>query len=270
MRQKAINLIIMWFLIKLMTNLVLNSEINGKTIDFESDNNVIDNCLYELNDNSSDEEFVRPVDRSDQLDQSSDRHKRSKDSIDDNTISEMSSGSGPTDRETNQSTAEHSRRPPVAINCSQVLLGQYQCSAPAIDSETQQAMGCTVNNTSLVNCTLIPGLICESTASPHFQMVIECRHTNGYSYETALLLSIFLGMFGADRFYLGYPALGLLKFCTLGFLFLGQLIDIMLIAMQIVGPADGSFYVIKHFGPKLEIVAYNERTDIVYKDYNEW
>ena len=44
---------------------------------------------------------------------------------------------------------------------------------------------------------------------------------NGYSFETSLLLSIFLGMFGLDRFYLGYPAIGLLKLCTLGCMFLG-------------------------------------------------
>jgi len=31
---------------------------------------------------------------------------------------------------------------------------------------------------------------------------------NGYSYKVAVALSLFLGWLGADRFYLGYPALG--------------------------------------------------------------
>ena len=61
-------------------------------------------------------------------------------------------------------------------------------------------------------------------------------------------------MFGADRFYLGYPALGLLKLSTLGFLFLGQFIDVILIATQIVGPADGSNYVTPYYGAGVTII----------------
>lgn len=38
------------------------------------------------------------------------------------------------------------------------------------------------------------------------QVLILCR--NGYSYKVAVALSLFLGWLGADRFYLGYPALG--------------------------------------------------------------
>ncbi|KPP76755.1 hypothetical protein Z043_103873, partial [Scleropages formosus] len=55
---------------------------------------------------------------------------------------------------------------------------------------------------------------------------------NGYSYKVAVALSLFLGWLGADRFYLGYPALGLLKFCTVGFCGIGSLVDFMLISMQ--------------------------------------
>lgn len=47
---------------------------------------------------------------------------------------------------------------------------------------------------------------------------------------TALLLSIFLGGLGVDRFYLGYTGLGILKLVTAGGFGLWWLIDIILIA----------------------------------------
>lgn len=91
---------------------------------------------------------------------------------------------------------------------------------------------------------------------------LNATHTNGYNsynrngyyFDTALLLSVFLGMFGIDRFYLGYYGLGLMKFCTLGFMFIGQLIDVVLIATQAVGPADGSAYIIPYFGPGISVI----------------
>lgn len=67
-------------------------------------------------------------------------------------------------------------------------------------------------------------------------------------------------MFGVDRIYLGYYAVGLAKFCTLGFLFLGQLIDIILIATQTVGPADGSHYVISYYGAGIEVIQMDNMT----------
>ncbi len=48
------------------------------------------------------------------------------------------------------------------------------------------------------------------------------------NYTYALLLSIFLGMFGADRFYLGQPVLGVLKFITFAGLGFWWFIDIFL------------------------------------------
>lgn len=96
----------------------------------------------------------------------------------------------------------------------------------------------------LVRCIAAEGIICDSNGNGTFFIDnFPCKYTNGYKFDTALLFSIFFGMFGIDRFYLGYPAIGLLKLFTLGFMFLGQLVDVILIASQIVGPADGSSYV---------------------------
>ena len=55
----------------------------------------------------------------------------------------------------------------------------------------------------------------------------------------ALLLSIFLGQLGIDRFYLGYIGLGLLKLFTLGGCGVWWLIDIIHIATRKVNDSDG-------------------------------
>ncbi|GLV39718.1 biscotti [Carabus blaptoides fortunei] len=150
-------------------------------------------------------------------------------------------------------------------------MGQYLCPDPHmnhIDSKTQQLKGCTKENKALVWCLAADGLMCTETNSSRFSKEVPCKWTNGYSFETALLLSVFLGMFGIDRFYLGYPAIGLVKFCTLGFMFLGQLLDIILIATQTVGPADGSAYVIPYYGAGVHVISSDNWTYRVRQ--NDW
>lgn len=54
---------------------------------------------------------------------------------------------------------------------------------------------------------------------------------------TALLLSLFVGTLGIDRFYLGYTGLGVLKLITLGLCGIWALIDLILIALNKVPDA---------------------------------
>lgn len=61
----------------------------------------------------------------------------------------------------------------------------------------------------------------------------------GKSFTTTLILSIVLGGFGIDRFYLGYTLLGVLKLITGGGLGLWWLIDIILIATRKLPDASG-------------------------------
>ncbi|XP_053897851.1 TM2 domain-containing protein 3 isoform X3 [Malaclemys terrapin pileata] len=76
-----------------------------------------------------------------------------------------------------------------------------------------------------------------------FPKMLYCNWTGGYKWSTALALSITLGGFGADRFYLGQWREGLGKLFSFGGLGIWTLIDVLLIGVGYVGPADGSLYI---------------------------
>lgn len=60
------------------------------------------------------------------------------------------------------------------------------------------------------------------------------------NFITALLLSIFVGSLGIDRFYMGYIGLGILKLLTLGGCGVWWLIDVILIASKNLKDVNGN------------------------------
>ncbi|XP_070448320.1 TM2 domain-containing protein 1 isoform X2 [Equus przewalskii] len=138
-----------------------------------------------------------------------------------------------------------------ALKCEDLRVGQYLCKDPKINDATQEPVNCT-NYTAHVPCFPAPNITCKDFGGneTHFTgrevgffKPISCRNVNGYSYKVAVALSLFLGWLGADRFYLGYPALGLLKFCTVGFCGIGSLIDFILISMQDSSIREGDGFI---------------------------
>uniref|UniRef100_UPI003AB04352 TM2 domain-containing protein 1-like n=1 Tax=Centroberyx gerrardi TaxID=166262 RepID=UPI003AB04352 len=100
-------------------------------------------------------------------------------------------------------------------SCENLRLGQYLCKDPTIDEATQEPESCR-ETTAWVECLPAPNISCRlsngtevrfSGEEVGFNKTIPCRNVSGYSYKVAVALSLFLGWLGADRFYLGYPAL---------------------------------------------------------------
>jgi len=90
------------------------------------------------------------------------------------------------------------------------------------------------------NCTVNKEVLCLGRRE--FLKRRYCDWTGGYSWKTALAFSITLGGFGADKFYLGRWQEGIGKLFSFGGLGIWTLIDVVLVAVRYVGPADGSLY----------------------------
>ena len=69
----------------------------------------------------------------------------------------------------------------------------------------------------------------------------QCMHTSK-SLKTAILLSIFLGGLGADRFYLGHYVTAAFKLVTIGGFGIAYLVDIILIAAGYLQASNGALY----------------------------
>ncbi|KAK8894303.1 TM2 domain-containing protein 3 [Tritrichomonas musculus] len=89
-------------------------------------------------------------------------------------------------------------------------------------------------------CTVLPKVSCLGTRT--FGMQQYCTTNSGYSLLIAISLSLFFGGFGADRFYLGYTTIGLLKLISLGGFGIWSIVDLILLFSGVMKPADGSIF----------------------------
>lgn len=91
------------------------------------------------------------------------------------------------------------------------------------------------------NCTVHNDVLCMGRRT--FAKNVNCNWTKGFKWSTALILSVALGGFGVDRFYLGHWQEGIGKLFSFGGLGIWTLIDVILVSLHYLGPADGSLYI---------------------------
>ncbi|XP_042908754.1 TM2 domain-containing protein C41D11.9 [Parasteatoda tepidariorum] len=125
----------------------------------------------------------------------------------------------------------------------------YNCrfcyQTPAYEHVCQRNTSCHVVSSPrqryVTKCSVKPHILCLGNRD--FHKHVPCNWTKGYSWGTALLLSIVFGGFGVDRFYLGMWQEGIGKLFSFGGLGVWTLVDVILIATGYLGPADRSLYI---------------------------
>jgi len=122
------------------------------------------------------------------------------------------------------------------LYCYQLPKSKYTCG---------RRDNCSSNSSPqariITTCTVDAEVHCFGNRT--FLKSFACNWTSGTRWSTAFLLSITLGGFGADRFYLGHWEEGLGKFFSFGGLGVWTLVDIVLVGIGYITPADGSLYI---------------------------
>ena len=120
---------------------------------------------------------------------------------------------------------------------------RYCYQTDEIDHDCDEVRNCSSSSVQLfpTTCRVHQNVICMGRRQ--FLKNVRCRWTNGYSWSKAMLLSVTLGGFGADRFYLGLWKSAIGKLFSFGGLGIWTLLDLLLIGVGYIQPADQSSYI---------------------------
>lgn len=121
---------------------------------------------------------------------------------------------------TNNLTVSHWRTM-ICRYCYQ-LEDSFECSLP---SRYCYQPGVAISY-YMANCTASPNTLC--LGNRHFKRMRQCQVMQSKRYGTSVMLSLFLGGIGADRFYLGMWREGLGKLFSFGGLGVWSVIDFIL------------------------------------------
>lgn len=143
-----------------------------------------------------------------------------------------------------KSSSSHPRGASVAAatEVKRKMICRYCYQTERWEQVCEQKGGCnSVDSQFKTNCSVNGEILCMGNRT--FMRKVPCNWTQGYRWSTTLILSITLGGFGVDRFFLGHWQEGIGKLFSFGGLGVWTLIDVLLISLHYLGPADGSLYI---------------------------
>lgn len=115
--------------------------------------------------------------------------------------------------------------------------GQYYVQIPGMHG---QAFTHDQLSAMAIRGVLMPESLVQGVGEPYWSPASAVPGVfSEKSYIAAMLLAWFLGVFGVDRFYLGYTGLGLAKLFTFGGLGIWAFVDFVLIALRKVPDRQG-------------------------------
>ncbi|EGT33453.1 hypothetical protein CAEBREN_20899 [Caenorhabditis brenneri] len=111
------------------------------------------------------------------------------------------------------------------------------------DYDCEPATNCSTSSTKLqlTKCSAHSSVVCMGQRQ--FYKRVPCNWSSGYSWTKTMILSVVLGGFGADRFYLGLWKSAIGKLFSFGGLGVWTIVDVVLIAVGYIKPSDGSMYI---------------------------